>query len=76
MSWRKPPVLAGQVLNADEGELEELIGLIERHPSVTSWVADWMNGEHKTIADVHDHMRTVPATPSAVIAYLKVMFSE
>lgn len=76
MSRKQVTELRGPVLGATEEELEELIRLFDRWPSFVDWFADWASGKHETIADVHDKMRTVPATPRAVIAYFKVLFSE
>lgn len=68
--------LRGEILKATEGEMEELIRITDKYPSMLDWFIDWASGKHLTIADVHDQMRTVPATPRAVIAYFRVLFSE
>lgn len=68
--------LRGPILDATEEEMAELIRIVDEHPAMIDWFGDWAGGKHMTIADVHDKMRTVPATPKAVIAYFKVLFSE
>ena len=68
--------LRGEILQATEDELEELIRIVDKYPSMLDWFSDWASGKHATIADVHDRMRTVPATPRAVIAYFRVLFSK
>lgn len=69
--------LSGHVLDATEDELRELIAIMDEYPSVSTWLAVWAGGgENLIIADAHNKMETVPATPSAVIAYFKIVFGE